>query len=403
MKVGILHPGKMGSSLAIAAKRNGAEEIYWIPSGRSDATFDRASELNLIGVKSIYEMCEKCDIIISICMGAGVFPNAIAVANAGFRGIFVDANHVGDKASEMHLEDTLRDAGVRYVEASIYGWPYPHDDNPNAERTLYLSSNTGDGIDELAVLKCLDGEIFTCIITDKSAKEIKRDREIADRSDCAPYVNHGYGIIEFPNIMPNIDDDFIDEYMVRRREIEPTDYWVDEEGFYVNRGGYRFAPSQIESAPRRYLNLLPQGATSNEIAFHRAIEQAISKCINAYKGIFPEIIDCLRWRSDAHIAEYPAGAGMGMHHDNAIGSSGENENPVFNVLSCSLILSDRCTGGNLVFRNTDYKFMPVKGSAIVYPSGFLGAHAVEDVTSGLRISYLEFFGQGTRAGQGTPI
>jgi hypothetical protein len=349
-------------------------------------------------------MCKEVDVIVSICMGAGVFPNAKMIVDYGFNGIYVDANHVGDPSSEKHLASTLKNGGVRYVEASIYGWPYPHEPNPDAERTMYLSCDGEDNFDALTVFDCFTGAIFECLVSEKeSAKEIKRSREISDRSDCAPFTNYGYGVVEFHNVMADMGDAFVDRYMERRKLTEPSDYYIDDDGFYVNRGGYRFTPDQIENAPRRFLNLLPSEATDDEVKFHSEIETAIGKSLNAYKGIFPEIVDCLRWRSDAHIAEYPEGSGMGMHHDNAIGGAGENENPVFNVLSISLILSDRCTGGELVFKHPNVEIAPVKGNLIIYPSGFLGAHAVNDIKSGVRISYLEFVGQGDRSGQIKPI
>ena len=403
MKIGILNPGKMGSSLAIAAQMNG-HEVIWASEGRSEMTADRAETIMLRDVLTIENMCKESDVIVSICMGAGVFPNAKAVVESKFKGIYVDANHVGSKSSELHLGNLLNENEIRYVEASIYGWPYPHEPNPDAERTMYLSCDGEDNFDAFTVFDCFNGAIFECLVSEKeSAKEIKRSREVADRSDCAPFVNHGYGVVEFHNVMADMGDEFVDRYMERRKLTEPSDYYIDDDGFYVNRGGYRFTPDQIENAPRRFLNLLPSEATDDEVKFHSEIETAIGKSLNAYKGIFPEIVDCMRWRSDAHIAEYPEGSGMGMHHDNAIGGAGENENPVFNVLSISLILSDRCTGGELVFKHPNVEIAPVKGNLIIYPSGFLGAHAVNDIKSGTRISYLEFVGQGDRSGQIKPI
>ena len=394
MKIGILNPGKMGSSLAIAGQRNG-HEVFWASSDRSQETTERANNCALKDLVTVEQMCKEVDLIVSICMGSGVFPNAKMIVDYGFNGIYVDANHIGDPSSEKHLASTLRNGGVKYVEASIYGWPYPHDAAPESERTLYLF---GEG-EEQKVYECFDGDIFQCIILPSSSKEVKRNREIADRGDCAPFIDHGYGVIEFPQILTNIQDSLVDDYIEKIKKAEPDDYYIDEEGFYVNRGGYKFTPDQISSAPKRFLNLVSENQNSNEIEFNKEIDIAVTKCINAYKGIFPEILDCLRWRSSPHIAEYPTGSGMGMHHDNSIGGAGENENPVFNVLSVSLILSDRCEGGELVFKYPNVEIPPQKGNLIMYPSGFLGSHSVKTVLSGTRISYLEFIGQGSRVGQ----
>ena len=396
LKIGILNTGKMGSSLAIAAKENG-HEVLWVSDNRSAESKNRAIELGLRDMVTIKNLCDECDVIVSICMGSGVMPNALAVAYAGFSGIYVDANHIGDVSHENHLKSILEDALISYVDASIYGWPYPHESNPESERTLYLFGDKAEDVGQI-----FNGHIFECKITDISAKEIKRQREISDRSNCAPHVDHGYGVVEFPSIL-EIDDLFIEEYMNRREICEPQDYVVDEEGFYINRGGYKFTKDHIDKAPRRYLNLTPDGCPDEDLHFHAKIEEAISKCINAYRGIYPEVHDCIRWRTDAHIASYPKGSGMGVHHDTAIGAGGKNENPVFNVLSLSLILGDRCDGGELMIKYINKSFKPKKGTVILYPSGFLGSHAVSEVTSGVRISYLEFFGQGSVSGQTKPI
>lgn len=396
LKVGILHPGKMGSSLALAAQRNN-NIVYWASDSRSVETRSRAEAIGMIEFKSITEVAKECDVIISICMGGGVVPNASAVIASGFKGIYVDANHIGDRSHEQHLKRMIEDAGISYIDSAIYGWPYPHESDPYGERTIYLSGEKAE-----VVKSILHGDIFDCVVTEESSKEIKRKREIEDRQDCAPHIDHGYGIVEFPNII-NIDDSFIDEYMKRRDAVEPIDYYIDDDGFYINRGGYKFTKEQVDEAPRRYLNLTPDGCPQEDIDFHREIEIAISKCINAYRGIYPEVQDCVRWRTDAHLAAYGPGGGMGMHHDNAIGGASENENPIFNVLSLSMIVSDRCTGGNLVMKYINKSFPPRKGTVIIYPSGFLGSHAVEKVESGLRISYLEFFGQGSISGQAKPI
>ncbi len=396
MKIGILNTGKMGTSVGVAAQRNG-HQVLWVSDGRSSESIRRANENEFTDVESIARLSSECDVIVSICMGAGVMPNAKSVIESGFSGIYVDANHIGDVAHEDHLSQMLFDAGIKYVDASIYGWPYPHESDPHGERTLYLFGDNA-GI----VSSVFNGEIFDCKISDVSAKEIKRQREISDRKDCMPNIDHGYGIVEFKNAI-NIDNKFIDEYIKRREECEPQDYFIDEDGFYVNRGGYRFTKSQIDEAPRRYLNLVNEYSPQEDVEFYKEIEIAISKCINAYRGIYPEVYDCVQWRTDAHIACYPPGAGMGMHHDNAIGKAGKNENPIFNVLSMSLILSDRCEGGELEMKYINKLFKPENGTLIIYPAGFLGSHAVRPVKSGLRISYLEFFGHGSVSGQTKPI
>ena len=46
-KIGILHPGEMGISIAASAMNNG-HLVYWMSEGRSDKTRSRAEKHNLI-------------------------------------------------------------------------------------------------------------------------------------------------------------------------------------------------------------------------------------------------------------------------------------------------------------------------------------------------------------------
>lgn len=393
-KVLVLHPGKMGASVGQALQMNG-HTVFCSTSERSSTTKERASRYGFIEIPDIREAIQHVDVIVSISMGAGVFPHAEKAIESGFAGIFIDANHIGDESQERLLGSMLKKAGIKYVEASIYGWPYPHEANPHAERTMYLSGRYAS-----YAYRLLHGTVFNCLITetDWSAKAIKRWREEKDRKNTMPHTDHGYGVVEFHDVF-SVDPNFIASWLERRRLTEPRDYSVDENGFYVNRGGYKFTEEQIKGAPERYLNLTPPGCPQDDADFSNKLEQVMFDCINAYANIYPEVKDCLWWRSDAHVAVYGVGAGMGMHHDNAIGGASANENPLFNVVSGSLILADNCSGGELGFRFINEKIKPKAGSAVFYPSSFMGSHTVSKITEGMRISYLEFFGHGSRPGQ----
>ena len=65
-KIGILHPGEMGVSVAAAALNNG-HAVHWLPQGRSGKTRERAEKFNLIEINSLSMLCQTCEIIISIC------------------------------------------------------------------------------------------------------------------------------------------------------------------------------------------------------------------------------------------------------------------------------------------------------------------------------------------------
>lgn len=398
MKVTVLHPGAMGSTIAMALLSNG-HEVQWVSSQRSDATKERAAKLGLKELNSLEEAAAHSDVVISICSGAGVIPHATEMIRLGYKGIFADFNYVGSKNEISDLSSLLYASPVRYVEGSIYGWPFPAPTGHSDERILYLGSSSCDSQDTLTVASLFEGSMFDVSLCEYSAKQTKEDRVASEITKFYSYVDHGWGVVEFPNVAPEIDDNFVDQWLERRRSVEPSDYTLNDEGLYVSRGGYTFTKRQIQQAPERYMNLTPSGCPEEDIEFRDYLQKIMFNCIHAYTGIYPECKDAVWWGADGHVAVYGEDGQMGMHHDTAVGGATGNENPIFLTVSGSLLISDRCTGGDLYFSHLVRRFPPEKGSAIFYPSSYMGAHAVSPVFSGTRVSYLEFYGHGTRSGQ----
>ena len=85
-RIGILHPGDMGVAVAATA-RNSGHEVYWASEGRSADTRKRASDTGLVDAGSIAGLCERCEVILSVCPPE--FAGAVArdVAGRGFRGL----------------------------------------------------------------------------------------------------------------------------------------------------------------------------------------------------------------------------------------------------------------------------------------------------------------------------
>jgi hypothetical protein len=210
--------------------------------------------------------------------------------------------------------------------------------------------------------------------------------------------NLANGIVAFNSCL-EIDQEFLLEWVDRRRENEPDDYTVDEDGNYINRGGYKFTPEQYRSAPGRFLNLLPEGVTQEDKEFVESLDAAIYDCLFEYLKIYPEAASSIWWRSPGHVATYRDGQHMGSHHDNGIeytpGTTPENEHAIHNVITGSVILNNDYRGGQLTFSRGEISLRPPAGTVVLYPSNYIGAHAVVPVTEGTRYSYLQFFGQGT--------
>ena len=209
---------------------------------------------------------------------------------------------------------------------------------------------------------------------------------------------HQSGIVEFPNVL-EIDPGELAQWMELRRACEPDDYTIDDDGNFINRGGYIFTPEEYQSSPSRFLNLEPEG---EDTTFLESILEVLYKCVIEYIDIFPTVAHSIWWRTDGQVAAYRDGQNMGPHHDRAIeykpGDVPDCEAPIHNEITGSLILKKAEEGGQLMFPVSKTTINGEAGTAILYPSNYVGAHAVAPVTEGERLSYLEFYGQGTPGG-----
>ena len=215
-------------------------------------------------------------------------------------------------------------------------------------------------------------------------------------------VVHHSGIAEFQDVI-EIDPVVLDSWMSLRRECEPSDYTIDEDGNYVNRGGYTFTAEQIGISPTRFLNLTPDG---EDLSFYNEIRDTVYKCLVNYIELHPAVWRSVWWRADGQGACYENGQGMGSHSDREIeytpGETPASEAPIYNEITAALILKKADEGGKYEFATSKTSLDPLAGTVLFYPSNYVGAHAITPVTKGERISYLEFFGQGTpNGGQGS--
>ncbi len=208
-------------------------------------------------------------------------------------------------------------------------------------------------------------------------------------------IHHGFGVIEFEDFF-KFNRAELNGWIERRFAEQPEDYTLQDDGSYLNRGGYRFEAKDIESSPRRALHLTAK-CDEADLQIFQQIYNAVGEAVDIYMKAYPDVKKSVWWRTDPHLAAYGISAGMGFHHDNLVGDGEESEASTQNVLTASLVLDDECEGGELAFRYPECVLPPKFGSVIVYSSGYLGTHAVFDVKSGRRVSYLEFFGHGTRA------
>ena len=85
-KIGILHPGEMGVSIAASAINSG-HDVFWASENRSEETRTRAEKHGLADLKSLEELCKICEIIICICPPHAAEATAKQVIEHDFKGL----------------------------------------------------------------------------------------------------------------------------------------------------------------------------------------------------------------------------------------------------------------------------------------------------------------------------
>ncbi len=121
LKIGFLHPGAMGISLA-ATVGNTGHTVYWVSEGRSEATRQRAESQNLHDAGTLEALCDTCTVIVSICPPHAAEDVARKVLACGFRGLYLDANAISVERTER-IARQMEDSGASFVDGSVIGGP----------------------------------------------------------------------------------------------------------------------------------------------------------------------------------------------------------------------------------------------------------------------------------------
>jgi len=120
-RIGILHPGEMGISIAASALRSG-HEVFWASEGRSFATRDRAARYGLRDRRAVADLCAACSILISVCPPHAAETVARLVLASSFTGLYVDANALSPKRT-ITMGHAMEEAGIAFVDGGIIGEP----------------------------------------------------------------------------------------------------------------------------------------------------------------------------------------------------------------------------------------------------------------------------------------
>jgi 3-hydroxyisobutyrate dehydrogenase-like beta-hydroxyacid dehydrogenase len=120
-KIGLLHPGEMGISVAVSAINNG-HQVYWMSRGRSEHTRVRAEKQGLIEVDSLFEFSQSCEIILSICPPHAAEEIAKSVLETKFRGYYLDANAISPQRA-IKIGQMMEANNIQFVDGGIIGGP----------------------------------------------------------------------------------------------------------------------------------------------------------------------------------------------------------------------------------------------------------------------------------------
>ena len=136
--VGLLHPGRMGAAVGRELTAAGLR-VLWCSAGRSQASARRAERAGLEAVSELGALLEQASVVISLCPPVAAEATAASVREAGFAGLFVDANAISPERAKRITAD-LAGGGIRTVDGCVIG-PPPR----GAEDThLYLSGQQQD-------------------------------------------------------------------------------------------------------------------------------------------------------------------------------------------------------------------------------------------------------------------
>jgi 3-hydroxyisobutyrate dehydrogenase-like beta-hydroxyacid dehydrogenase len=119
MIIGLLHPGEMGASCAVALRSNG-HEVIWAGADRGAATTRRAEDAGLIDVATVAAVRARADAIMSICPPHAALEVARQVV--GFTGLYLDANALAPETVRK-VAAVLGLGGATVVDGGIIGPP----------------------------------------------------------------------------------------------------------------------------------------------------------------------------------------------------------------------------------------------------------------------------------------
>jgi 3-hydroxyisobutyrate dehydrogenase-like beta-hydroxyacid dehydrogenase len=119
LSVAVLHPGEMGAAVG-AALRSSGHRVLWVAASRSEASRTRATDAGLEECADLPDVLHA-DAIVSVVPPDRAVEVAASVRDAGFDGLFVDANAVAPSTA-VEIAGGFG-GGAGFVDGGIVGIP----------------------------------------------------------------------------------------------------------------------------------------------------------------------------------------------------------------------------------------------------------------------------------------
>lgn len=111
----------MGAAVGAALVGNN-NAVFWSADGRSGTTGERAKAAGLTETANLDALLDKSGVVFSVCPPGAALAVASSVADAGFGGIYVDANAVSPETAR-EIAALIDKGGAGFVDGGIVGGP----------------------------------------------------------------------------------------------------------------------------------------------------------------------------------------------------------------------------------------------------------------------------------------
>lgn len=147
--------------------RDVGHQVLWCTAGRSDESRERAEDAGLDPVDDLVALVQRSEVVISVVPPHAALDVARSVAEAGFGGLYVDANAISPTRAR-EIAAFVIGAGASFVDGGIVGPP------PTGEgRTwLHLSGPRAHDVAALFGTGHLATEVVSDEIGDASAVKV---------------------------------------------------------------------------------------------------------------------------------------------------------------------------------------------------------------------------------------